>query len=561
MKIKNIILSIVLSYSLFSCYEDLGNYDYKEINAITVKGIEARYEVDVDDSLKIYPSLEGTIYSDTSKFSYEWEIARKVIAQTHDLELLVNIIPGDKSGRFIITDKATGHKTYHRFDVRVSSSTAGDLIVVLSKYQGRAELSYYRLDKPSNFAVNYYSERFGSDLGTNPQQLHIRYSECPKGLGFCNSFGRVMTLVDDEIKLIDKSTMRPDTIYGVLNEQSYFSNVSYPKPDIKDYKSQYIVEEGITMWRKNAYGGGSQHNTNFYEISNGKLYYATHSNFPQTWSSVYSYDLTSPYNNGPFSPFTFYDQMDPTPHDNNKQAGYKTGNLMLFDYKAGRFAYGSGTRISEIIPSRMEFMTGYQLVYGSATVMPDNTFVCVLSNGSNSKMLLMKRTTEVSTERDKDNVYSIIGQVNCNNTILNEKTRYYTTKYSNYLYFTQGNKLYRYNMTDIGAGTIPGEQHVVAKLTDFGYDANAKITSMYFSRSENTILLGISRYGEDAEAEGEEAKGDILAFSYNSSNMQITLQPKYTFKGISGIPVDLKIKYQTHWRDGKNFDDVLVDNI
>lgn len=561
MRIKNIILSIIAFGSLFSCYKDLGNYEYKDINEITVSGIEANYAVDADDSLNIYPSMVGTMYSDTSKFSYEWEVGRRIIANTFNLKYVVNLLPETFSARFIVTDKVTEHKNYHRFTIRVSSSTAGDLIVVLSKYQSRAELSYYRLDKPANFAINYYKDRFGVELGLDPQQLHVRYcgniakDKSAHAFSAVNA-GKVMVLADSQIKLIDKMTMSPDTVFNALTEQNY---LVLADADITDYKSQFIVDEGFSIWSKSAYGSGTRHQTYFYEISNGKLYFATHSN--GVWSQNYNYDAASPYNKGPLSPFAFYDQNDPTPHDNLKQAGYKTGNLMTFDYKAGRFAYASSGTIREIGEARMEIFKDYQLIYGSSTVMPDNTFFAVLNNGTNNKLLLVKRTKETSTEKDKDNVYTIIAQITCDNTIINRDTRFYVTKYSSYMFFTHGNKLYRYNMNELGNGVVPGEQHVIAKLTDYGYDASAKITAMFFTRSEHNILLGVSRYGNDLEAEGEEEKGDILAFSYSNETMQITHNPKYTFKGISGIPVDIKVKYQTHWRDGIDFDEILIDNI
>jgi len=117
-------------------------------------GIETIYLKDVDDSLKITPKLTGTQYSDTSKFTYEWEIDNKIVSTKINLGILIDFLPGNKVSRFIVKDKENGIKKYFRFDVNVSSSTAGNLIMVLSKTRGKAELSYLRLDKPSNWAVN-----------------------------------------------------------------------------------------------------------------------------------------------------------------------------------------------------------------------------------------------------------------------------------------------------------------------------------------------------------------------------------------------------------------------
>ena len=87
----------------------------------------------------------------------------------------MDMVPGERSCRFVVKDKETEVEKYHRFSLNVSSSTAGDLIMVLSKYQGRAELSYLRLDKPSNWAINYYQDRYDELLGVEPKQLRTGY--------------------------------------------------------------------------------------------------------------------------------------------------------------------------------------------------------------------------------------------------------------------------------------------------------------------------------------------------------------------------------------------------
>lgn len=551
MNLKNIILSSVVASFLFSCYEDLGNYTYKDINEIAVSGIDARYERDSEDSLNIYPKIEGTQFSDTSKFSYQWEIDRTVRATTHDLRYVVNLLPGEKMARFIVTDKATGWKKYHRFALKVSSSTAADLIMVLSKYNGKAELSYLRLDRPSNFAVNYYESRFGQPLGVKPQQLHIRLCEAKQNVSFSNLYGKVMVLADDEIKLIDKRTLMPDTINVKLTGESYTGLVSYPKPDIEGYKSEYIVDEGFTIWREGAYG--LQLQTYFYEVSNGALYHASNAN--STWTASYGIKGKSPYNEGKLSPFAFFDAMEPTPHKGVlKNAGYDVGNLVVFDERVGRFAFStSGVSVTEVKTSRVKDFPGYGLVYGAATSKPDNTFLAVLRNGGTHKFLLMNRKAEsTSTESDKNNIYSILAEMTLTSSVITDKTTFYTTIRSPYIIFSTGDKIYRYNMDNIQKNQAPDERDIIGKLSDYGYDGNAVITDICMSRTEKTLLVGVSRYGSDTEATSEELKGDLLWFDIGSATFDITYNASKSHKGISGIPVDVKFKYQTHLREGKS---------
>lgn len=63
---------------LFACYDDKGNYDYHDINQITISGIDSLIRCDQMDLLHIPVTLEGTQYADTNRFTYFWEINRKI---------------------------------------------------------------------------------------------------------------------------------------------------------------------------------------------------------------------------------------------------------------------------------------------------------------------------------------------------------------------------------------------------------------------------------------------------------------------------------------------------
>ena len=90
--------------AITACYDDLGNYSYWEINELHVEGIESAYARDVDDSLNIVPVLQGTQYSDTSRFTYKWEIQSRIFAETQNLNLKINLTSGEKKCRYIVTD-------------------------------------------------------------------------------------------------------------------------------------------------------------------------------------------------------------------------------------------------------------------------------------------------------------------------------------------------------------------------------------------------------------------------------------------------------------------------
>lgn len=550
MKTTHIFLILLAVLTLNSCYKDIGSNDsdYKAINELTIGGIDETYARDVDDSLKISPAITGTLYSDTSKFNYSWEIDNKLIAAGLNLKIKVDMLPGNKISRFIVQDNETGVKKYVRFNLNVSSSTAGNLIMVLSKSRGKAELSYLRLDKPSNWTVNFFESRYGYALGTNPQRLDFLLLEAARVqcYPFVNGYGRVLVLADDKLSLIDKRTLDPDAT-KYLTGEAFTGISSYPPPNTEGYKPEFFAE-GLSVWRSNAYGTGFQQMGEFQLISGGALYFATLA--PSVWTPSFYFNKKSPYGaNGYFSAFGYYDEMTPMANNNLFQHGYRLGSFMVFDKVFGRFAYSSyGTSYS--IPTiGIKAFTGHDLIYGSATSQAGTSFAVLKAPDNSLRFLLLGKS---------GSTYSLVGEVG--GGVATGESKFYNMKTSPYTFFTSGNKLYKYNILDVKSNSVPGENNTVLSLTGLGYSSDAVITSMTVSRTENTLLLGVSRYGNNKNGDGEENKGDVLVFDLDKVSLSLNLKQKH--EGVSGIPVDVKIKYQTHWRDGKaNGGITVLDNI
>lgn len=550
MKKCNIIVLLLSAFLLSSCYKDLGNPEsnYRDINELTIEGISEQYARDVDDSLSIHPGVIGTIYSDTSKFNFAWEINGNVVSRRLNLDLKIDMLPGNKISRFIIEDKDNKVKKFVRFNLNVSSSTAGNLIMVLSKSNGKAELSYLRLDKPASWAVNYFESRYGYPLGINPQQLGFLMVEASSAANapFVNGYGRVMVLADDQISLIDKRTLAPNSVQTLTGE-AFTGTASYPPPNTAGYKPEFFTQ-GINIWRSNAYGTGFQQMVEFPLISGGALYYAVLA--PSIWAPSFYYNKKSVYGqNGYFSPYGYYDTMIPTADGALFQHGYTLGNFIVFDRVFGRFAYSSSGTSYSIPTTAVKEFPGHDLVYGSATSQSGTSFAVLKTSSNALRFLLLGKNA---------NTYSLPGEVG--GGVATDKSKFYNMKTSPYLFFTAGNKLYKYNILDIMSNSVPNESHAVLSLSALGYSDDAVITSMTVSRTEKSLILGVSRYGTDKDGNGEENKGDVLVFSLDKVGLGLTLKNKYV--GVSGIPFDVKIKYQTHWRDGKgNGGLVDMDNI
>lgn len=544
---------------LTSCYKDLGNYDYQEINELSVLGLSNSYEVDQDDSLKIQVELEGTKYADSSRFNFEWEVGRQIIYRYKDLKVRAGMSIGRYLGRYIVTDKETGAKTYFQFSLRVSSSTAGDLILVLSREDGRAELSYKRLDKDEPFVSNYFLDRFGKSLGTDPKAILINYNYMAgiMPFGFSLTTGGLQILLDNQWKVLDKNDLAPDSLISDIKASSFTNYMSpYPIPDVSNYKADYVHYQ-IGFWNYSPYGYPNQ-DGRMYMISNGALYY---SGFGSTGATV-RVNQKAP-GNGKLSPALCFAEAGHDPPGIKPTLiykGFKTSSyVLLFDEVNGKFLYsnGGGSPLTIITKKDGEYLPifpGYKMIYATHTSEP-NKCVAVLSKGNTTKLLYMHVPSDATAERTKP--FAIEGELDVPSSLINEESKFYPMTFNPYLLFSTKDRLYKYNTLGIKEKVMPNQ--VLVSLSTLGYDANATLENFTVSRTEKTILLAVSNYGTDKEGRGSVLKGDVVKLNFDKSASEAKLSQIYS--GISGFPVDIKIKYQNFLREGLDKDDKLIDKI
>lgn len=55
-----------------SCYDDKGNYNYHDINELSISGIEETYTMRAGDPISIIPVIDATLPGDEEDYSYEW---------------------------------------------------------------------------------------------------------------------------------------------------------------------------------------------------------------------------------------------------------------------------------------------------------------------------------------------------------------------------------------------------------------------------------------------------------------------------------------------------------
>jgi hypothetical protein len=114
---KKIYIFLLLTVFLSACYDDKGNYDYHDINELTISGIEKSYSCMTDmDVLHIEPNIkmtEAVGESDDLRFEYYWIAMRgstpiDTIGRERILDYFVALPPDSYTLTFRILDKETG---------------------------------------------------------------------------------------------------------------------------------------------------------------------------------------------------------------------------------------------------------------------------------------------------------------------------------------------------------------------------------------------------------------------------------------------------------------------
>lgn len=157
MKLRKIYnLSIVcwlMAALLTSCFDDKGNYDYQNINEVTIEGIDRTkvYELfSYESTLTINPVVKSTV-GDEKNYDYTWKIIPKnaeseegdqekyVVSKEKNLVYPVNLDDGDYIGFFEVKDLSNGVTWIEDFYLKVKSKGSEGWIIAC-KQDGKTRL-------------------------------------------------------------------------------------------------------------------------------------------------------------------------------------------------------------------------------------------------------------------------------------------------------------------------------------------------------------------------------------------------------------------------------------
>lgn len=158
--------SLIAGLGLIACSDDIGNYNYTDINEVSID-TEApgcveegkTYEfIAYVDKFNFDPKINSTFgITDESAYEYEWRVipqsadwnevdeSKITIARTRKLDFTVNLPPRRYSAFFNVTDKSTGVTWTTQFNLQISSLTnEGWLVLCNEDDKCRLDLIYNR---------------------------------------------------------------------------------------------------------------------------------------------------------------------------------------------------------------------------------------------------------------------------------------------------------------------------------------------------------------------------------------------------------------------------------
>ena len=216
MKYKYYLLALLTGILfLTGCYDDKGNYDYKEINDIVIDtvGFKMTYTVLQYEELQIDPTVAFTRNPiPEGNLSYEWYIYQpgktatwKPVSTEKKLDIPVSHVPGDYKAVIYVTDNSRGVTSNMEFDLIVSTDIHHGFVIV---HGSNGETDFDYLATPNSIPdldrvkwLRNILEANGRKLPGNPTTIRVA------GRNYGN-FNAMYVASDQDLFQIDDKTFQ-----------------------------------------------------------------------------------------------------------------------------------------------------------------------------------------------------------------------------------------------------------------------------------------------------------------------------------------------------------------
>ena len=296
---------------LLACSEDDGNYDYREINDVTISGIEESYtRLNGAEKLEINPVIT-TAFNDDSKLTYEWRLQRNnsaaenyraVIGTERDLSWDVQVpYTGEWDVLFRVTDTETGVVTLANTVLNATTRTGSGIMLIGENTEGKSQVDFISIAGDTLVMTNMMNEGTG-------------FSNSGKPVNICKA-GKAMSLFVSMLPMwvmTDEDAWRFSTTFSITAGSSFRENTFVI--DESQVSGHYYPVDFYPHYGKTTYGSGMSLNS-VAICSNGLLFVGS-SGFVDPiniLSDEKGISFAKPYvlsgdGAGSFSSFVYYDE-------------------------------------------------------------------------------------------------------------------------------------------------------------------------------------------------------------------------------------------------------------
>ena len=169
------------------CYEDKGNYDYKNINELEITFEKPTYSVTFGESLSITPDFNLELPEESDRYTYNWYVNGNMRPEWNqrDFNWAVDTIFKDGKVVLEVTDTKYGITYMNRASLDVVGIFENNYSwMILSDVEGESRLSYFSNLEYDSDAEEFKKVKFYDDvyvmandgkLGTGPIALQEHF--------------------------------------------------------------------------------------------------------------------------------------------------------------------------------------------------------------------------------------------------------------------------------------------------------------------------------------------------------------------------------------------------
>lgn len=184
MKIIYITFLFLVTFNFICCYDDKGNYEYKQINDIEISFPDYNFEQVIGETFKLYPKFTYK-YKDTANLnlSYKWAIGERVIGKNR--QLVWQVDTNEQVEIALYVTNIDDNMVYMGSTIVRPTSiyTWYNSYLVLSEKNGKSILSFVRYDEKENASGETIYDEFDRPVLVNQVYEDIYYNENKDELG------------------------------------------------------------------------------------------------------------------------------------------------------------------------------------------------------------------------------------------------------------------------------------------------------------------------------------------------------------------------------------------